>query len=50
MPEAILPGRRDTDNSPSQMMLGFSGYLIFGLIIGCAYEKVTGIIPLFIVL
>ncbi|KAL1674582.1 major facilitator superfamily domain-containing protein [Schizophyllum commune] len=31
------------------MMLGFSGYLIFGLIIGCAYEKITGIIPLFIV-
>ncbi|KAL1726879.1 major facilitator superfamily domain-containing protein [Schizophyllum commune] len=36
-------GRRNT------MMLGFSGYLIFGLIIGCAYEKITGIIPLFIV-
>ncbi|KAL1749087.1 major facilitator superfamily domain-containing protein [Schizophyllum fasciatum] len=36
-------GRRNT------MMLGFSGYLIFGLIIGCAYEKITHIIPLFIV-
>ncbi|PAV22202.1 MFS Git1p-like glycerophosphoinositol permease [Pyrrhoderma noxium] len=36
-------GRRYT------MMLGFSGYLIFGLIIGLAYEKITGIIPLFVV-
>jgi len=36
-------GRRNT------MILGFSGYLIFGLIIGCAYEKVTNIIPLFVV-
>ncbi|EFW99427.1 putative glycerophosphoinositol permease [Grosmannia clavigera kw1407] len=31
------------------MMLGFSGYLIFGLIIGCAYEKITKIVPLFII-
>lgn len=31
------------------MMLGFSGYLVFGLIIGCAYDKITGIIPLFVV-
>ncbi|PYH93214.1 MFS general substrate transporter [Aspergillus ellipticus CBS 707.79] len=31
------------------MMVGFSGYLIFGLIIGCAYEKITKIIPLFVV-
>lgn len=31
------------------MMLGFSGYLIFGLIIGCAYERITKIIPLFVV-
>ena len=30
-------------------MLGFSGYLVFGLIIGCAYDKITKIIPLFIV-
>lgn len=36
-------GRRNT------MMLGFSGYLVFGLIIGCAYEKITNIIPLFII-
>ena len=36
-------GRKNT------MMLGFSGYLIFGLIIGCAYEKITKIVPLFIV-
>ncbi|PWY64790.1 MFS general substrate transporter [Aspergillus sclerotioniger CBS 115572] len=31
------------------MMLGFGGYLIFGLIIGCAYDKITKIIPLFVV-
>ncbi|KAF8507150.1 MFS general substrate transporter [Russula emetica] len=36
-------GRRNT------MILGFSGYLIFGLIIGLAYERITKIIPLFIV-
>ncbi|KAG6810806.1 hypothetical protein H0H92_010284 [Tricholoma furcatifolium] len=31
------------------MMLGFSGYLIFGLIIGCAYDQITKIIPLFVI-
>ncbi|KAJ5748487.1 uncharacterized protein N7511_010183 [Penicillium nucicola] len=31
------------------MMLGFSGYLIFGLIIGCAYDRITKIVPLFVV-
>ena len=31
------------------MMLGFSGYLVFGLIIGCSYDKITKIIPLFVV-
>ncbi|MCJ1420962.1 Plasma membrane permease, mediates uptake of glycerophosphoinositol and glycerophosphocholine [Xylographa parallela] len=31
------------------MMLGFSGYLVFGLIIGCAYDQITKIIPLFII-
>ncbi|KZP00663.1 MFS Git1p-like glycerophosphoinositol permease [Calocera viscosa TUFC12733] len=31
------------------MMLGFSGYLVFGLIIGCAYDQITQIVPLFIV-
>ena len=36
-------GRKNT------MMLGFSGYLVFGLIIGCAYEKITKIVPLFVV-
>jgi MFS family permease len=36
-------GRRQT------MMLGFSGYLVFGLIIGCAYDKITKIVPLFVV-
>ncbi|GMG38375.1 unnamed protein product [Ambrosiozyma monospora] len=30
-------------------MLGFGGYLVFGLIIGCAYDKITKIVPLFIV-
>lgn len=49
------------------MMLGFSGYLIFGerfwdysresslsgiagLIIGCAYDRIVAIIPLFVIL
>lgn len=36
-------GRKNT------MMLGFSGYLVFGLIIGCAYEKITKIVPLFVI-
>ncbi|KAK5996117.1 Glycerophosphoinositol permease 1 [Cladobotryum mycophilum] len=36
-------GRKNT------MMLGFAGYLVFGLIIGCAYEKITHIIPLFVI-
>jgi len=36
-------GRKET------MMLGFSGYLIFGLIIGCAYDQITKIVPLFVV-
>ncbi|KAH0838390.1 major facilitator superfamily domain-containing protein [Lanmaoa asiatica] len=36
-------GRRNT------MMLGFSGYLVFGLIIGLSYNKITTIIPLFVV-
>ena len=31
------------------MMLGFSGYLIFGLIIGCSYDQITKIVPLFVV-
>ncbi|KAL7938360.1 sugar transporter domain-containing protein [Trichoderma chlorosporum] len=31
------------------MMIGFSGYLVFGLIIGCAYDKITKITPLFVV-
>jgi MFS family permease len=36
-------GRKNT------MMLGFSGYLVFGLIIGCAYEKIIRILPLFVI-
>lgn len=31
------------------MMIGFSGYLVFGLIIGCAFDHITKIIPLFII-
>lgn len=31
------------------LMLGFMGYLIFGLIIGIAYDKISHIVPLFIV-
>ncbi|KAH9932202.1 MFS general substrate transporter [Fomitopsis serialis] len=34
-------GRRNT------MILGFSGYLVFGLIIGLSYDKITKIVPLF---
>lgn len=36
-------GRKNT------MMLGFGGYLIFGLIIGLSYEKITKIVPLFVI-
>ncbi|KAF2237591.1 putative glycerophosphoinositol permease [Viridothelium virens] len=36
-------GRKNT------MMLGFSGYLVFGLIIGCAYDRITKIVPIFVV-
>ncbi|KAI3622443.1 putative glycerophosphoinositol permease [Moniliophthora roreri] len=35
-------GRRNT------MMLGFSGYLVFGLTIGLSYDKITHILPLFV--
>lgn len=31
------------------MMIGFTGYLVFGLIIGIAYDKITHILPLFVV-
>ncbi|KAI5474287.1 MFS transporter [Pseudohyphozyma bogoriensis] len=37
-------GRRNT------MIFGFSGYLIFGLAVGCAYDKVIKNVPAFIVL
>ncbi|KZT68350.1 MFS general substrate transporter [Daedalea quercina L-15889] len=36
-------GRRNT------MILGFSGYLVFGLIIGLSYDKITKIVPLFVI-
>lgn len=31
------------------MMIGFGGYLVFGLIMGCAYTQLSAILPLFIV-
>ena len=31
------------------MLLGFGGYLVFGLIIGCAYNQLANILPLFVV-
>lgn len=31
------------------MMIGFGGYILFGLIIGLAYDKITHIIPLFVI-
>ncbi|EJS43935.1 git1p [Saccharomyces arboricola H-6] len=31
------------------LMFGFSGYIIFGLIIGCAYDQLSKITPLFII-
>ncbi|PCH33816.1 MFS general substrate transporter [Wolfiporia cocos MD-104 SS10] len=37
-------GRRKT------LYIGFAGYLVFALAIGCAYEKLTKIVPLFVVL
>ncbi|MDI1491231.1 MAG: Plasma membrane permease, mediates uptake of glycerophosphoinositol and glycerophosphocholine [Ramalina farinacea] len=36
-------GRKQT------IMLGFSGYLVFGLIIGIAYDRITKIVPLFVI-
>lgn len=32
------------------MMVGFAGYLVFGLIIGCSYDKITKITPLFVIM
>ena len=32
------------------MMIGFGGYLVFGLILGCAYKQISSILPLFIIL
>ncbi|CCH41984.1 putative metabolite transport protein [Wickerhamomyces ciferrii] len=31
------------------LMVGFSGYLVIGLVIGCAYNKIKEITPLFII-
>lgn len=31
------------------LIVGFSGYLVFGLIVGCAFDRIRKIIPLFVV-
>jgi MFS family permease len=31
------------------MIVGFSGYLVFGLIVGCSYDKLAKIVPLFVI-
>lgn len=31
------------------MILGFAGYLVFGLIVGAAYDQITKIVPLFVI-
>lgn len=36
-------GRRNT------LMIGFAGYIIFGLIVGCAYDQLSKIIALFVI-
>lgn len=40
----------DTLTRKTIMLIGFGGYLVFGLIIGCAYTQISGILPLFVVL
>ena len=30
-------------------MIGFSGYIVFGLIVGCAYDQLKNIVPLFVI-
>ncbi|GFZ43229.1 Probable metabolite transport protein GIT1 [Saitozyma sp. JCM 24511] len=32
------------------LMMGFSGYIVFGLIVGIAYDKITLVVPAFIVM
>ncbi|KAK9320536.1 major facilitator superfamily domain-containing protein [Lipomyces orientalis] len=31
------------------MILGFMGYIVFGLVIGCGYDKIVKIVPLFVI-
>lgn len=31
-------------------MLGFGGYIVFGLIVGLSYDKITKVIPAFIIM
>ena len=31
-------------------MIGFGGYLVFGLTLGCAYQQISPILPLFVIL
>lgn len=37
-------GRRNT------MIVGFTGYLVIGLIVGCGYDKLITVVPAFVVL
>lgn len=39
----------DTFGRKKIMMIGFAGYLVFGLIIGCAYTQISSHLPLFVV-
>lgn len=32
------------------LIMGFSGYIVFGLIVGIAYNKITHVLPAFIVM
>lgn len=32
------------------LMMGFSGYIVFGLIVGCSFEKIIKVVPAFIVM
>ena len=32
------------------LIMGFSGYIIFGLIVGISYDKITLVVPAFIVM
>lgn len=40
----ISTGRRNL------LMMGFSGYIVFGLIVGVSYDKITKVLPAFIIM